>query len=270
MFGKKKNTDNQIKESTFSCQRAGLIIRGTEFRPKGKNLPIAIVSHGLNEGQNGVKKYAQFLAERGYVAYCFDFCGGMAEKCESDGETTAMTVLTEVKDLEVVMEYAKSKSYVNSNRILLMGCSQGGYVSAYVAAKHNAEIEQLILFFPAFCIADMIDAGNLLGTKFNRRKAPDELKCAGMLLGRCYLEDAYDIDIYEEIKGFDGDVLIVHGSKDKNVDISYSEKAYETYLGVESKREEPREVLFRIVEKGKHGFDGKYAEMAMEYMKEVV
>ena len=79
-----------------------------------------------------------------------------------------------------------------------------------------------------------------------------------------------NMDIYEEIKGFDGDVLIVHGSKDKNVDITYSQKAYETYLSVESKREEPREVLFRIVEKGKHGFDGKYAEMAMEYMKEVV
>ncbi len=270
MLKRKKNTDNQIKESTFSCQRGGLIIRGTVYRPRGKNLPIAIVSHGLNEGQEGVKKYAYFLAERGYVAYCFDFCGGKAEKCESDGETTAMTVLTEVEDLEAVMEYAKCQPCVNPDRILLMGCSQGGYVSAYVATKHNKEIEQLILFFPAFCIADMIEAGNLLGTKFNRRKAPDEMKCAGMMLGRCYLEDAYDIDIYEEIKGFDGDVLIVHGSKDKSVDISYSEKAYETYLSVESKREEPREVLFRIVEKGKHGFDGKYAEMAMEYMKEVV
>ena len=270
MFGKKKNTDNQIKGSAFSCQKGNLIIRGTEFKPRGKNLPIAIVSHGLNEGQAGVKKYAYFLAERGYAAYCFDFCGGMAEKCESDGETTAMTVLTEVEDLEVVMEYAKSKSHVNPNKILLMGCSQGGYVSAYVAAKHNSEIEQLILFFPAFCISDMIEAGNLLGTKFNRRRVPDEMKCAGITLGRCYLEEAYDIDIYEEIKGFDGDVLIVHGSKDKSVDISYSQKAYETYLSVESKREEPREVLFRVVEKGKHGFDGKYAELAMEYMKEVV
>ncbi len=270
MFKRKKNTDNQIKESTFCCHKGNYIIRGTEYRPRGKNLPIAIVSHGLNEGQEGVKKYAYFLAERGYAAFCFDFCGGKADKCESDGETTEMTVLTEVDDLEVVLEYAKSQPYVNPNKILLMGCSQGGYVSAYVAAKHNLEIEQLILFFPAFCISDMIEAGNLLGTKFNRRKAPDEMKCAGMMLGRCYLEDAYDIDIYEEIKGFDGDVLIVHGSKDKSVDISYSEKAYETYLGVESKREEPREVLFRIVEKGKHGFDGKYAEQAMEYMKEVV
>lgn len=270
MLKRKKNTSNDIKETTFSCQKKNLIIRGTEYRPKGKNLPIAIVSHGLNEGQDGVKKYAYFLAERGYAAYCFDFCGGKAEKCESDGETTEMTVLTEVEDLETVMEYAKEQPYVNPEKIVLMGCSQGGFVSALVAAKHNEEIEQLILFFPAFCIPDMVEAGNLLGTKFNRRKAPDEFKCAGMTLGRCYLEAAYDMDIYEEIKGFDGDVLIVHGSKDRSVDISYSERAYETYLSVESKREEPREVLFKIVEKGKHGFDGKYAERAMEYMREVV
>ena len=270
MFSKKKKTNDDIKESTFSCHKGNYIIRGTVYKPRGKNLPIAIVSHGLNEGQDGVKKYAYFLAERGYASFCFDFCGGKADKCESDGLTTEMTVLTEVLDLEIVMEYAKKEPYVNPNKILLMGCSQGGYVSAYVAAKHNEEIEQLILFFPAFCIADMIEAGNLLGTKFNRRRVPDEMKCAGITLGRCYLEVAYDIEIYEEIKGFDGDVLIVHGSNDKSVDISYSKKAYETYLGVESKREEPREVLFRIVDKGKHGFDGKYADRAMEYMTEVV
>ena len=270
MFSKKKMVDNQIKESTFSCQKGNYIIRGTVYKPKGKNLPIAIVSHGLNEGQDGVKKYAYFLAERGYAAYCFDFCGGKSDNCESDGYTTEMTVLTEVEDLEAVMEYAKKEPYVNPHRILLMGCSQGGYVSAYVAAKHNSEIEQLILFFPAFCIADMIEAGNLLGTKFNKRRVPDEMKCAGITLGRCYLEDAYEIDIFEEIKGYDGDVLIVHGTKDNNVDISYSQRAYDTYIAVESKREEPREVLLRLVEKGKHGFDGKYAEQAMEYMKEVV
>ncbi len=270
MFKRKKNTNNQIKESTFSCQKGNYIIRGTEVRPRGKNLPIAIVSHGLNEGQEGVKKYAYFLAERGYSSFCFDFCGGKADKCESDGKTTEMTVLTEVDDLEVVLEYAKSQPYVNKDKILLMGCSQGGFVSALVAAKHNEEIEQLVLFFPAFCIPDMVEAGNLFGTKFNRRKAPDEFKCANMLLGRGYLEAVYEMDVYEEIAGFDGDVLIVHGTKDKTVDISYSKKAYEVYMSVESKREEPREVLLRIVEKGKHGFDKKYADIAMEYMREVV
>lgn len=270
MFTKKKKTNDDIKESTFSCQKGNYIIRGTVYRPRGKNLPIAIVSHGLNEGQDGVKKYAYFLAERGYASFCFDFCGGKADKCESDGLTTEMTVLTEVDDLEIVMEHAKKETYVNAEKILLMGCSQGGYVSALVAAKHNRQVEQLILFFPAFCIPDMVETGNLFGTKFNRRKAPDEFKCANMLLGREYLEAVYEMDVYQEIVGYDGDVLIVHGSKDKTVDIAYSQKAYETYLSVESKREEPREVLLRIVEKGKHGFDGKYADMAMEYMKEIV
>lgn len=56
-------------------------------------------------------------------------------KGKSDGNTTDMSVLTEVKDLEAVIEYAESKTYTNSSKILLMGCSQGGFVSAITAAK---------------------------------------------------------------------------------------------------------------------------------------
>lgn len=56
-------------------------------------------------------------------------------KGKSDGNTTDMSVLTEVKDLEAVIEYAESKTYTNSSKILLMGCSQGGFVSVITAAK---------------------------------------------------------------------------------------------------------------------------------------
>jgi len=37
----------------------------------------------------------------GYLTYTFDFCGGSVIKGKSDGLTTEMSVLTEVKDLEV-------------------------------------------------------------------------------------------------------------------------------------------------------------------------
>ena len=62
-----------ITESEFSCQRDGLTIRGTEYRPKGENLPIAIVSHGFMANRNSVREYTQLLAGKGYAAYCFDF-----------------------------------------------------------------------------------------------------------------------------------------------------------------------------------------------------
>ena len=60
----------EIKESTFECQRDGLTIRGTEFRPEGDNLPIAIVSHGFMGTQEMERARTMYLAEMGYAAYC--------------------------------------------------------------------------------------------------------------------------------------------------------------------------------------------------------
>ena len=58
--------------------------------------------------QDTVRQYAKAMAEMGYVSYCFDFCGGCVIKGKSDGSTTEMSVLTEVKDLEAVIRYAQS------------------------------------------------------------------------------------------------------------------------------------------------------------------
>ena len=41
-----------------------------------------------------------------------------------------------------------------------MGCSQGGFVSALVAAKNNFPIEKLVLFYPALCIPDDAEPEN--------------------------------------------------------------------------------------------------------------
>ena len=46
-FFKKQHTPKNYTESTFECRRAALTIRGTEYRPEGTNLPIAIVCHGF-------------------------------------------------------------------------------------------------------------------------------------------------------------------------------------------------------------------------------
>ena len=44
-----KNASSEvvITEAPFQCVRDGLTIRGTEYRPAGENLPIAIASHGF-------------------------------------------------------------------------------------------------------------------------------------------------------------------------------------------------------------------------------
>ena len=66
--------------------------------------------YGFMAFQDTVRQYAVALAEMGYVSYCFDFCGGCVIKGKSDGRTTEMSVLTEVKDLEAVIQYARGRA----------------------------------------------------------------------------------------------------------------------------------------------------------------
>ncbi|MCM1228136.1 MAG: lysophospholipase [Clostridium sp.] len=92
--------------------------------------------------------YAEELAQHDIAAYCFDFRGGGGNR--SDGNTTEMSVMTEVSDLETIIIDAVEWDFVDDNRIILFGESQGGIVSAITAARHNDEVAGLILAYPAF------------------------------------------------------------------------------------------------------------------------
>ena len=46
-FLKKPKVQEPFTETTFECKRGDLTIRGTEYRPEGENLPVAIVCHGF-------------------------------------------------------------------------------------------------------------------------------------------------------------------------------------------------------------------------------
>jgi alpha-beta hydrolase superfamily lysophospholipase len=120
--------------------------------------------------------------------------------------------LTEVSDLCAVIEYAKGLDYTDSSNILLMGCSQGGFVSALTAAKLKNEIENLVLFYPAFCIPDDARRGKMMWAKFDPNNIPETVKCGPMKLSHCYVADVVNMNPFDEIKGYEGDVLIVHGT----------------------------------------------------------
>lgn len=225
----KKEAPAGIRQSAFICRRDGLTIRGTEYRPEGENLPIAVVCHGFMAYADTVRQYAIALAQMGYAAYCFDFCGGSVAMGKSDGKTTDMSVLTEVEDLKAVIAFAKAQPYTGDAGLTLMGCSQGGFVCALTGAVEQTGAQRLILFFPALCIPDNAREGRMLKAKFDPANVPETFFCGPMRLGRRYPMDVMDMDAFEAIAGFEGDVLIVHGTADRIVDIAYSERALEVY-----------------------------------------
>ena len=254
-----------VEREGFSCERDGLTIKGTVFLPKGKtDCPIAVISHGFMANQMFSQIHAQNLAKMGYAAFCFDFCGGTLVG-SSDGDSTDMSVLTEVEDLKAVIEFAKSQSYTDENELILLGCSQGGFVSAIVSAEMKEEVDALILLYPAFCIPDDARSGEMMFAKFDPQNVPETFWCGPMKLGRRYVTDVIEMDPYEIINQYTGKVLIIHGNQDKIVDISYALRAVETYSQAGA------DVEMKIIDKGGHMFFRPiHAYKALGYIREYV
>ena len=254
-----------VEREDFSCERDGLTIKGTVFLPKGKtNCPIAVISHGFMANQMFSQIHAQNLAKMGYAAFCFDFCGGTLVG-SSDGDSTDMSVLTEAEDLKAVIEFAKEQSYTDENELVLLGCSQGGFVSAIVAAEMKEEVDALILLYPALCIPDDARSGEMMFAKFDPQNVPETFWCGPMKLGRRYVTDVIEMDPYEIIHQYTGKVLIIHGNQDKTVDISYALRAVETYSQAGA------DVEMKIIDQGGHMFfRPSHAYKALGYIREYV
>ncbi|HOQ10594.1 MAG TPA: alpha/beta hydrolase [Syntrophomonadaceae bacterium] len=237
----------------FSCQRGSLIIRGHVYRRETGVLPAIIICHGYLANQRTVRHYAEFLAGLGWAAFTFDFCGG-GLLSRSDGKPSEMSILTGVEDLKPVINYVKQRNDIDTEHISLMGCSQGGVVCALTAAKIKNEIERLILFSPAFCIPDDARRGKLLFARFDPENIPPVISRFPMKLSDVYVKAVKDMNIYDEIKGYEGPVLLIHGTKDKLVDISYSRQAREVYKQCE----------YLEIEGAGHIFRRKHDRKAME------
>lgn len=217
------------KSTTFTKEEiildnGGKSIYGVLYRPdKVKKAPLVIMSHGFGGNHLFGKDYAESIAPLGYAVYCFDFCGG-SNNSLSDGKTTEMSIFSEAKDLEAVMDGLRSIDGIDHDSVILVGESQGGMVSALVAAERKDEVERLILVYPAFCIKD-----DWVGRYPNIEDMPEEVDIWGVKLGRTFLERLYGLDVFGTISLFDGPVSIFHGDNDKVVDISYSENALKVY-----------------------------------------
>ena len=178
--------------------------------------PAVVISHGFAGSSEDNVSRAELFASNGYVAVVFDFCGG-GRASKSDGEMTEMSVLTEAEDLNAVIDGMLALDYVDASNFFLLGASQGGFVSSYVAAHRPDDIKALALLFPAYSLQD--DCWERHGSIEN---IPETESVMNNTIGAIYSQDAMSFDIYEVIGGYKGDVLICHGDKDDLVDLSYS------------------------------------------------
>lgn len=241
------------RQQEIELENQGQKIYGIAYIPETENeaVPLVICAHGLGGSYRSNIAYAEQLASHGIAAYCFDFRGGGGSR--SDGDTTEMSVMTEVSDLEVIMEAAAGWEFVDENKIVLLGTSQGGITSAIAAARHTDQISGLVLMYPAFLVSDSIHEQFA-----SLEEVPDRFQFIWITAGRPYVEDMWDYDVYEEIGNYTGKVLLLHGSADSIVPISYSDRAAEVYEDAE----------YYVIDGAGHGFHGDAFEDAVRYVFE--
>lgn len=257
-----------VTETLFFCSRDGLRIRGMQFLPDGfdasKSYPAVILSHGFTGNYLSMEEWGRSFAEMGYAAFSFNFCGGgrlyETEPIKSEGKTTDMTISTEIADLKAVKAYSVSQPFVDSEHVLLLGVSQGGFVSALTAAECQKEVEKLILIYPAFCIPDHARKGCLGGATYSPDNVPETIDCGKTILGRCFHDDVVQRDPFREILAYEGPVLIIHGLDDQTVDYTYSVRAKESY--------KKGQCSLRLVPGMGHGYDEEQYQSMFETIRE--
>lgn len=248
-----------LEKKFFSCNREKFTLRGFEYKcEKNNRIPI-VMSHAFLSNQKIMKKYAEALAKEGYIVFTYDFCGG-ALFGKSDGEFSDMSIDTEKEDLKAVIAYVEKLSYVDINRLILVGASQGGFVSCLVSSEYQGRISRLILLYPALCIPDNAREGKMLMIKFDPEHIRETLTSRPFKFSSKYPESAIDINIYEEIRKINIPMLIIHGTADKIVDINYARKAIDMSVNPDSK--------LIVLENAGHGFKKKQFKEAIQYVIE--
>lgn len=223
-----------VEEVCFS--RDGLNIYGKLYIPKsceGK-MPAVILSHSANLNADSMNLYAAGFAERGYIAYAFDFCGS-GSMSRSEGSMDDMPLFSEIEDLEAALSTISAMDSVDADHIYLFGTSQGGLVTALAAEDCRENVRGVILLYPAFNIPELVAMA-------------EGWSLSGIFGGgysQAFSDTLKDYDVYTHIGNFSKQVLIIHGTSDFIVNKSYSEKAAERY----------GDCTLKIIDGAGHGFN---------------
>ena len=248
------SNEYEVETTEYWVKTDSKNIYGVIHRPVGFNgkAPLLVISHGLGGTADSVTNYADDISKTGFVVYRYDFSGG-GEKSRSEGKTTDMSPLTERDDLRAVLNEVLNLDYIDKDNVYLMGCSQGGLVTAITSNEYADKIKAEILLYPAFVSQDMVHEG------YNSiDEIPESQWFNWITLGKKYYVDMWDYDAYVDAKKFTKDALLLHGDKDVVVPLRYADRLANEMPNIE----------YHVIKGGEHGFrEGYYAE-ALNYIKD--
>ncbi|MBU3177721.1 alpha/beta hydrolase [Clostridium estertheticum] len=225
-----------------------LRLRGMLHIPENINnkVPIVIIFHGFCGDKMGPHfifvKLSRLLERVGIACIRFDFAGSG----ESDGDFIDMTMDTELKDANNILNYVRKLDFVDNDRIGIVGLSMGGAIASMLAGERKSDIETLCLWAPAGNMGEIILDKHYIGANFEEFRQNGYFDVEGLLVGRKFVDNVKNIKIYEKASEYDKKSLIIHGDKDDVVSLSASQR-YIDFWGDSS--------LLKVINGANHTFD---------------
>jgi uncharacterized protein len=220
-----------MEEKVFVENKKHLKLAAIINRPNDEDAhPAVILLHGFTgyKEEPHLVSLAHTLAKNGIVAIRFDFAG----YGESEGTTEKDYRFTlHYHDVETIVEYLQSQSYVDKNKIGLYGHSLGGLMSIVFSSEHP-EIKSVVCVSAPTMLhlspwaKTIIEAWKLSGLfYFKNADYP------GRNLPYEFMEDVMHYDALSYAPLVKQPTLVVFGDADDTIDASNTKAIYDALKG---------------------------------------
>lgn len=182
--------------------------------------PLIIICHGFIGSRIGVDrlfvKAAREFSSQGYLVLRFDY-GGCGESTGDYG-SGGLDVL--IEQTRSVIDYAVTIDCVDLSRVILVGHSLGGAAAVLTAAK-DSRVKTLVLWS---AVAHPHNDIVRIVSKSEYEKLPvgGSIDHHGYVLTTQFFNSLSQHQPFEQLRKFNGDVLVIHGTADDTIPVDYA------------------------------------------------
>ena len=190
------------------------LIRGDVRTPEGDGpFPTVCFYHGFCVDRIGMMRlhelFARKCVENGIACVKFDFygCG------ESDGDFSEMRYLDEVEQAKAIYRWASEQDWCDSSNLYPVGHSMGGAIVSNIIPE--LQPKGAIMWAP----------GNVVYYDVSSRvhAVPGQYEefydIGGLMMSGKFLSQVRRIDIVGNARGYEKEVLLIHGERDEKVPV---------------------------------------------------